>query len=583
MDIYSGISASPGIAIGEVFIYNQKLHIPNFSISSYQVEFEVDRFYTALRKTKDEYLKLQQKLIKEMSEDQGKFLEAHILMTEDKALIQEVVDSLRKEKKNIEFIVYKVVDSLSKRFMQMEDEYFRERAIDIYDFGQKLLQILLSQKNISLADVSRDVIVIASDLSVSDTASMNKKHVLGFVTEYGGKTSHSAILARSLAIPAVLGVSDISHNCATGNRCIIDGYNGKFILNPDKKTIEDYLSLKNSYESKEKEFLQLRGLPAVTLDHKRVLLKANMEIPEQEIDGVKKYGAEGVGLYRSEFLYLSKKRKILPSEEQQFLAYKFVLEKMSGKEVTIRTLDLGGDKIIEATGIKEANPNLGWRAIRFCLANPEIFKIQLRALYRASIYGNLKIMLPMISNLDEIIRTKKLIEEVKEDLSRAKIPFVNETPIGIMIETPAAALISDQLAKVVDFFSIGSNDLIQYVLACDRGNEKIAYLYEPLHPAILHLIKLTIDNAHKNKIKVSICGEMGSESNNALILLGLNVDEISLSPVKLLEIKKLIRSSNFEEVEELAAQALTMSTQKEVLDLIGKYHIKKRKRPEKTN
>ncbi|OHD38815.1 MAG: phosphoenolpyruvate--protein phosphotransferase [Spirochaetes bacterium GWF1_31_7] len=571
MEIYQGLAASPGIAIGEVFIYNQKLHIPNFSISDYQVEFEIDRFYNALRKTKEEYLKLQQKLIEEMSEDQGKILEAHILMTEDKALIQEVVDKLRAEKKNLESIIFNVVDTLSKKFLQMEDEYFRDRAIDIIDFGKKIIQILLSQKNISLSDINKNVIIISTDLSVSDTASMNKTHVLGFVSELGGKTSHSAIIARSLGIPAILGIKDITHQSSIGYLCIIDGYSGTFILNPDNETIEKYRVLKQKYEEKESEFLLLRELPSITLDNKKILLKANIEIPEQEIESVQKYGAEGVGLYRSEFLYLSKKRKVLPTEEQQFSAYKFILEKFPNDIVTIRTLDLGGDKVLEDLYSKEPNPNLGWRAIRFCLANPEIFKTQLRALYRSSVYGNLQIMLPMISNIDEIEKTKTLIKEVISELQNDKLPYKENIPLGIMIETPAAALLSDELGKIVDFFSIGSNDLIQYVLACDRGNEKIAYLYEPLHPAILKLIKLTIDNAHKNNIKVSICGEMGADVLNALVLIGLGIDEISLSPIKLLEIKKMIRNINYSEIKKIAEQTLGMSNQKSVIELISNW------------
>ncbi len=574
MKIFQGIAASPGISIGEIFIYNQKLHIPNFSISEYQVEFEIDRFYTALRKTKEEYIKLQEKLIEEMSEDQGKFLEAHILMTEDKTLIQEVVDKLRVDKKNIESIVYQVVDSLSKKFMQLEDEYFRERALDIYDLGKKIIQILLSQKNISLADLKTNVIIVASDLSVSDTASMNKNHVLGFVTELGGKTSHSAILARSIGMPAVLGIKDVSHLTTTGDIAIIDGFSGKLIIDPDEATIEEYRELKDRYKKQEEENLQLRELPSITKDDHTVSLKANMEIPEQEIDSVEAYGASGVGLYRSEFLYLAKKRKILPSEDQQFQAYKYILEKLGNKEVTIRTLDLGGDKILEGVYGKEVNPNLGWRAIRFCLGNRDIFKTQLKALYRASVFGNLKIMLPMISTISEITQSKEIIEEVISELEANGTPHNKNIPLGIMVETPAAALISDKLAKVVDFFSIGSNDLIQYVMACDRGNEKIAYLYEPLHPAVLKLIKLTIDNAHKNKIKVSICGEMGSEVINAIVLTGLGIDEISLTPVKILEIKKIIRNITFKDAEKLALEILDMSSQQEILSHISKWNSK---------
>ena len=572
MKVYHGISASIGIAIGEAFIYDQHLHIPNYSISERQVEFEVHRFFIAMAKTKEEYIQIQKKLVQEMSEDQARMLDAHIMMVDDAFLIDKICTTLRSEKRNIESVVYDVINEQCQELAKSSESFFHERIIDIYDIGQKILQNLLSQKNVSLSNIARDVIVIASELSVSDTANMNKKHVLGFVTEFGGKTSHSAILAKSLSMPAIFGLSNIVHEVSSGTLCIIDSENGIFIQNPDEKTLKEYQAKKLAEDVKKEDTLQLSRIPTVTKDGFSIPLKANMEIPEQEIDNVKKYGAEGVGLYRSEFLYFSKKRKSLPTEEQQFLAYKFILERLSDKEVTIRTLDLGGDKIIETYTTKEANPNMGWRAIRLCLENPEIFKTQLRALYRASIHGNLRIMLPMISVVEEVIQAKKLIEEVKADLKKEKIPFVKDVPLGIMIETPAAVLISDALAKHVDFFSIGSNDLIQYVMACDRGNEKISNLYQPLHPAILQLISITIKNAHKNRITCSLCGEMGSDLNNALILVGLGIDEISLSTGKLLEIRKLLQNINKKDLEVLAEQALTKSTQKEVNQLIARYH-----------
>lgn len=572
MKVHHGISTSIGIAIGEAFIYDQHLHIPNYSISERQVEYEVHRFFVAMTKTKNDFIQIQKKLIQEMSEDQGKILDAHIMMVDDATLVDKICSTLRTEKRNIESVVYDVINEQCQKLTKANESFFHDRIIDIFDIGQKLLQNLLSQKNVSLSNIERDVIVIASELSVSDTANMNKKHVLGFVTEFGGKTSHSAILAKSLSMPAIFGLNNIVHEVSSGTMCIIDSEKGLFIQEPDEKTLKEYQNKKLAENAQREETLLLSRIPTVTKDGFAIPLKANMEIPEQEIDNVKKYGAEGVGLYRSEFLYLSKKRKSLPTEEQQFLAYKFILERLSNKEVTIRTLDLGGDKVIETYTAKENNPNMGWRAIRLCLKNPEIFKTQLRALYRASIYGKLRIMLPMISVVEEIIETKKLIEEVKSDLQKEKIPFVKDVPLGIMVETPAAALISDTLAKHVDFFSIGSNDLIQYVMACDRGNEKISYLYQPLHPAILQLIAITIKNAHKNKIHCSLCGEMGSDPNNALILVGLGIDEISLSTGKLLEIRKLLQNTNKKDLEILAKQALTMSTQKEVNQLLARYN-----------
>ncbi|HOV13302.1 MAG TPA: phosphoenolpyruvate--protein phosphotransferase [Spirochaetota bacterium] len=559
MEIVEGIAASPGITIGEAFIYNQDLLIPKFSISERQVELEIDRFYVALRKTKEEYERLRIKIVEEMSEDEGKFLDAHILMTEDQSLIQEVVEKMRTEKKNVEWIIYQVVDSLVKKFKQMEDEYFRDRAIDILDIGRKLIQILLSHKNFSLADLSKDVIVVSTDLTVSDTASMNKKHVLGFVTELGGRTSHVAILAKALAIPAVLGLKDIAHKINTGDMIIVDGNSGKVIINPDEKTIFVYQKEKLNYEKRETYFLTQKDLPSVTLDGKPISLKANMEIPEQEIESVIYHGAEGIGLYRSEFLYLSKKRRILPTEDQQFEAYKFILEKFSDSPVTIRTLDLGGDKVLEGVTERELNPYLGWRAIRFCLSRQDIFKTQLRALYRASIFGNLKIMFPMITGLEEVHEVKKVVDEVKKDLKKENIKFKNDVPLGYMIETPAAALASDIIAKSSDFFSIGTNDLIQYTLACDRGNQKVAYLYQPLHPSVLKLIKIIIDSAHNNNIKVSLCGEMGSDLESVIVLIGLGVDELSMGPVSILEVKEIVRNIKYEEAKILAKELVTLN------------------------
>jgi len=564
MEIFEGIAASPGISIGEAFIYNQDFLIPKFSLSSMQIEKEIDRFYDALRKTKEEYERLRLKLVEEMGEDEGKFLDAHILMTEDQSLIQEIVEKLRDKKMNVEWTIYEVVDSHVKKLSQMEDEYFRDRAVDILDIGRKIVQILLSHKKKSLGDLNSDVILVSTDLTVSDTAIMNKKYVLGFLTELGGKTSHVAILAKSLAIPAVLGVKDIARKINTGDIIIVDGNSGKVIINPNEATISEYKKLKLKYEKREALFLNQKDLPSVTLDGKKIFLRANMEIPEQEIESVLFHGAEGIGLYRSEFLYLSNKKKILPTEKEQFEAYKFILEEFSTFPVTIRTLDLGGDKILEGVTERELNPYLGWRAIRFCLSRTDIFKTQLRALYKASIYGNLKIMFPMITGLEEVIEIHKIVDEVKKDLKKEGIKFKNDVPLGFMIETPAAALVSNIIAKSSSFFSIGTNDLIQYTLACDRGNQKVAYLYQPLHPSVLQLIKYIVDGAHNNNIKVSLCGEMSADLSAVIVLVGLGIDEFSMGPASILEVKQLIRNLKYSEVEKLAKELLSLSNYTEV-------------------
>jgi phosphotransferase system enzyme I (PtsI) len=568
---FSGIPASPGIMIGEAFIYNQDFLIPKYSISELQVEFEIDRFYKALRKTKTDLEALRKNVLEEFGESEAQFIDSHILMTEDQTLIQEVVNRMRAEKKNVEWIIYQVVDSLFKKFNQMDDDIFKDRAIDVLDIGRKIMQKLMAQKNTSLADLNSDVIVFCSDLSVSDTASMNKDHVKAFVTELGGRTSHSAILARALGIPAIVGLHDIAHRVTTGDTVIIDGVHGIVIVDPDEKAITEYEDKQKEYVRKEHESFALKDLPSITTDGREVALMANMEIPEQEIDSVIYHGAEGVGLYRSEFLYLAKVTKVLPSEEQQYNAYKFVLDKFPGQKVTIRTLDLGGDKILQGVHERELNPYLGWRAIRFCLARKDIFKTQLRALYRASVHGKLQIMFPMISGLEEVVAAKELLEEVKQELKKESIPFSDDVPTGIMIETPSAALMSDVLAQHADFFSIGTNDLIQYTLACDRTNEKIAYLFEPLHPSVLRMIKMTIDNAHKNNIPVSVCGEMASELLNAIVLVGLGVDSLSMGPISILEVKRIVRSIDAGEVEELAGKLLEQKDHFDVLHLVKEW------------
>jgi len=565
MKIFQGNAVSPGIAIGETFVYSKDLLIPKYSISELQIKIEIERFNNALKNTRLELIQLKNKLSKELSKDEGKFLDSHIMITEDQSLVKDVMEKLKSEKKNIEWVLFQVIDSIVKKFNKMEDEYFRDRAVDILDIGRKVLQKLLTKKNVSLSSLEKEFIVVSSDISVSDTASMNKKNILAFITEFGGQTSHVSILARSLGIPAIFGIPNISHIINTGDSIIIDGYKGLIIVNPTAVKLKEYNDLQKEYRKKEVEALKNIDLPSETKDGKKIPLKANIEIPEQELDMVFSHGAEGIGLYRSEFLYLAKQIKTLPSEEQQFTAYKFVLEKFPDDIVTIRTLDLGGDKVINENAEKELNPYLGWRAIRFCLAKPDIFKTQLRALYRASIYGNLQVMIPMITGIEEILETKKIISEVKKELKKENIKFNDNVPLGIMIETPAAVLMSDILGEHSDFFSIGTNDLIQYTLVCDRGNKKVAYLYEPLHPAVLRTLKTAIDNGHKSNIKVSLCGEMGSEIENVIVLIGLGIDELSMNSISIPEIKRVVREIKYTEAKELADELLTLKNYSDII------------------
>ena len=577
MKKYTGIAASPGIAIGEVLVYTQELYIPNFSISTLQVELEINRFYEALNKTQDDYKEMQRKLGLELTEDESKLFDAHILMTQDTTFFNNVVETIRETKKNIEYVLYNIIMDISAKFTQQDDEYFQDRALDIIDFGRNILRHLLQQKDFSLSQLDKNAVIISSDLSVSDTASMNRRYVQAFVTEKGGRTSHAAILANSLSIPAVLGIPLVTKEFKTGDKIIVDGDTGIVILNPDEETLNDYSRRKTEREENEKKLKTLLERSSDTLDGKHIALRANLEIPEQELDNLMEQRPEGIGLYRSEFLYLSRRKQSLPSEDQHFNTYKVILERIPEDKVVVRTLDVGGDKILEGVTEREPNPNLGWRAIRFCLDNKDIFKTQLRALYRASMYGNLHIMLPMISTLDELNETKQFIDEVKKELKKEGLAHKERVPLGVMIETPAAVMISDTLAKNCDFFSIGSNDLIQYTLACDRANSRVSHLYQPLHPAVLQMIKITIDNAHKNGIPVSICGEMGSSAKNAAVLIGLGIDEISVSPTNILKMKDFITSIKYSDAKKLADEVLTMPNQTKIQQRVEQWlkkHIK---------
>ncbi len=561
--ILKGLPAAPGIAIGKAYLLDSEdFTISRRHITEEDLPDEINRFQDALIKTRGEILKIKEKISKDMGAEHGEIFSAHLLVLEDTMLIEEVISKMKKDKVGVEFVFLEVLRKYIKTFSKMDDEYLKERISDINDVGKRVLRNLLGAKQMSLTDIKEKVIIIAYDLSPSDTAVMHRKNVIGFATDIGGKTSHTAIMAKSLEIPAVVGLEKITKVIRNGDALIVDGNRGMIIAEPQKKTLDKYLSERKRHEKLEKELMTLKDLPCETLDGHRIELSANIEMPE-EIASVLKHGADGIGLYRSEFIFIN--RTDLPDEEEQFKAYKEVARKMAPRPVIIRTLDLGGDKFLSQLEMpREMNPFLGWRAIRFCLARPNIFKAQLRAILRASAFGNLKIMYPMISGVEELRQANAILEEVRSDLKKEKIPFSDKIDVGAMIEIPSAALTSDILAREVDFFSIGTNDLIQYALAVDRVNEKIAYLYEPAHPAVLRLVKSIIENGHKEGIWVGMCGEMAGDPAFAIILLGLGLDEFSTSPILLPEIKKMIRAFKLSDAKKLAEEALTLNTGKEV-------------------
>ena len=564
-----GIPASPGIAIGKAFPFDtSQLIVNEKDIKQDAIPSEITRFEEALIKTRSEILAIQKKISKEMGTQHAEIFNAHLLVLEDRMLIEEVIEGLKKERKCVEYIFSKVIEKYIKVFSKMNDEYLKERTSDIEDVGKRILKNLIGAQEKTLSDLKEEVIVVAYDLSPSDTANMHKKHVKGFVTDIGGRTSHTAIMAKSLEIPAVVGLENVTARVKAGDILIVDGTDGIVLINPDKTVLKKYEAKQQKFVEFEKTLLDLKDTPATTLDGHRVEISANIELPN-EVSSVIAHGAEGIGLYRTEFLYMN--RNDVPGEEEQFEAYKKVTTRLPKKPVIIRTLDLGGDKFLSQLKFPhEMNPFLGWRAIRFCLAKPEVFKVQLRAILRASVFGNIKVMFPMISGLGELRQAKEVLEEAKQELRIKKASFNENVEVGAMIEIPSAALTCDLLAKEVDFFSIGTNDLIQYSLAVDRANEKIAYLYKPTHPAVLRLIKNIIDSGHKENIWVGMCGEMAAETGFVLILLGLGLDEFSMSPVLVPEMKYVISNVRFEDARKVAEEAMKLSTGEEVESFTNK-------------
>jgi phosphotransferase system enzyme I (PtsI) len=501
-----------------------------------------------------------------VSKEQAAIFQSHLMMLEDMDFQDQIKNYLGDSLQNIEWVFWDISRELSLRLMASPDSQFRERAADISDVSRRVMHHLLSVKKFSLADLSSDVILVSHDLLPSDVLAMNKERVKAIVMDAGGRTSHTAILARAFAIPAVLGLSTITKEIDKGDTLVVNGASGEVIINPDAQVLWQYQGAIDQYRKRFDEFLELRELPAETKDGYRACLKANIEIPE-EAEQVSRYGAEGIGLYRSEFLFLTPKQAI--AEEEQYQAYSHVLKVMAGQPVTIRTLDSGGDKLLpnfQATD--EKNPLLGWRAIRFSLSRPELFKTQLRALLRASINGNLRIMFPMISGIEELEQALSMLEEAKAECRQKNQAYNDNIAVGIMIEVPAAAMTADILAERSDFFSIGTNDLIQYSLAVDRGNERVNYLAQPSHPAVLRFLKKIIQSAHEKGIRAAMCGELAGDPSATALLLGLGLDEFSMTAQSIPQVKRIIRGVSMENCRMLAEKALQCTSYHHVTVLV---------------
>ena len=565
--MYKGTGASPGIALGKALVIeHSELVIEKKTIEN--IDEEIQKLESAVKVSKEELTKVKEKALAELGEHEAEIFEAHLLVLEDPELIGSAISKIRDEKVNADYALNEIKEIFVAMFESMDNEYMRERAADIKDVTNRVLRHILGIKVVDLAGLDEEVVLIAHDLTPSDTATMNKNMVLGFLTDIGGRTSHTAIMARTLEIAAVVGLNDITKKVKDGDYIVFNGDTGEVIVNPDEETKAKYASLKEEFEEYRKSLELLKGQASITTDGRHVELAGNIGSPN-DVEGLIKNDAEGVGLYRTEFLYMDKEDSF-PTEEEQYEAYKAVLEGMNNKPIVIRTLDIGGDKELPYFEMEaEMNPFLGYRAIRLCLDRKDIFKTQLRALYRASVHGKLRIMFPMISSLEELLDAKEVIKEVLKELDAENIAYSNDVEVGMMIEIPSAAVISDVLAKHVDFFSIGTNDLIQYTCAVDRMNQKISHLYNQFNPAVLRLIKMVIDNAHKEGKWVGMCGESAGDQRMIPILLGFGLDEFSMSPISILPARKLINSVSEADMKAFADKVLELGTAKEIEEFIS--------------
>jgi phosphotransferase system enzyme I (PtsI) len=566
----SGILVSPGIAFGKALLLKEDdIVINRKKISADQVEQEVSRFLAGRAKASEQLEAIKTKAGETFGEEKEAIFEGHIMLLEDEELEQEIIALIKDDLASADAAAYTVIEGQAKALEELDDEYLKERAADVRDIGKRLLQNILGMPIVDLGSIQDEVILVATDLTPSETAQLNLDKVLGFITDLGGRTSHTSIMARALELPAIVGTSDVTKQVKNDDYLILDAVNNKIYVNPTADVIDQLKAAQNQYITEKNDLAKLKDLPAITLDGHQVEVCANIGTV-RDVAGAERNGAEGVGLYRTEFLFMD--RDSLPTEDEQFQAYKAVAEAMGSQAVIVRTMDIGGDKDLPYMNLpKEENPFLGWRAIRIAMDRREILHAQLRAILRASAFGKLRIMFPMIISVEEVRDLKGEIETLKAQLREEGKAFDESIEVGVMVETPAAAVIAHHLAKEVDFFSIGTNDLTQYTLAVDRGNELISHLYNPMSPSVISLIKQVIDASHAEGKWTGMCGELAGDERATLLLLGMGLDEFSMSAISIPRIKKIIRNTNFEDVKALAAQALAQPTAQDLMNCVNKF------------
>lgn len=570
----SGILVSPGIAFAKALLLKEDHIVLNTrAIADNKINDEIERFKAAREKSSQQLNSIMEQAKVTLGEDKAAIFEGHIMLLEDEDLEAEVINRIKTKHSSADSAVHSVFESQAKELEGLDDEYLKERAADIRDIGKRLLKNILGMDIVDLSAINEPCILVATDLTPSETAQLNLEMVLGFITDIGGRTSHTSIMARSLEIPAIVGTTNATKSIKHGDFLVLDAINNKIYINPDDKKIDKLKQVQKQYIDDKEELAKLKDLPAISLDGHQVEVCANIGTV-RDIAGAERNGFEGVGLYRTEFLFMD--REAYPNEDEQFKAYKEVAEAANGLGVIVRTMDIGGDKDVPYMHLpKEENPFLGWRAIRICMDKKDILHAQLRAILRASAFGKLRIMFPMIISVEEVRILKAEVNILKEQLRVEGKKFDEKIEVGVMVETPAAAVIARHLAKEVDFFSIGTNDLTQYTLAVDRGNEMISHLYNPMSPSVLNLIKSVIDASHAEGKWTGMCGELGGDERATVLLLGMGLDEFSMGSISIPKIKKIIRNTNYSEAKKLADEALQKATAKEISDLLEKFAAEK--------